>query len=72
LGMNVFEKAGYADIPGALARSIAAGVYSQSLGILFDGVEVGCVASERSRDRESVLSAIHRSIALVQHRLRAN
>jgi beta-lactamase class A len=70
LGMSVFGKAGYADISGAHARSIAGAVYFPNRWVYFSMVLNWDAA--QATDPETVKAfyrAIHRSIALVQQRL---
>ena len=70
LGMSVFGKAGYADIQGAHARSIAGGVYFPNRWVYFSMVLNW--DAEQGADPETVKAfyvAIHNSIALLQRRL---
>ncbi len=70
LGMSVFGKAGYADIKGEHARSIAGGVYFPNRWVYFSMV-LNWDAAEMN-DPETVNAfyrAIHSSIALVRRRL---
>jgi beta-lactamase class A len=72
LGMSVFGKAGYADVPGAHARSIAGGVYFPNRWVYFSIVLNW--DAEQGDDPETVRAfygAIHKSIALLQQRLGA-
>ena len=70
LGMSVFGKAGYADLSrGACAFHCRGCLLSKSLGLFFDGFELGCEQGDRSGDGEHILAAIHKSIALLQRRL---
>jgi len=70
LGLSVFGKAGYADIPGAHARSIAGAVYFPDRWVYFSMVLNWDAA--QADDPETVKAfyrAIHKSIALLQERL---
>jgi len=73
LGLSVFGKAGYADIPGAHARSIAGAVYFPNRWIHFSMI-LNWDAKE-AEDPETVnafYSAIHKSISLLQRHLRSS
>jgi beta-lactamase class A len=70
IGMSVFGKAGYADISGAHARSIAGGVYFPNRWVYFSMVLNW--DAEQDTDPETVeafYAAIHKTIVLLQHRL---
>ncbi|MDQ2844680.1 MAG: class A beta-lactamase-related serine hydrolase [Acidobacteriota bacterium] len=70
LGMSVFGKAGYVDIAGAHARSIAGGVYFPNRWVYFSMVLNW--DAEQGDDPETVKAfygAIHKSIALLERRL---
>jgi beta-lactamase class A len=70
LGLSVFGKAGYADIAGAHARSIAGAVYFPNRWVYFS-MALNWDA-EQADDLETVKAfygAIHESIALLQQRL---
>ncbi len=67
LGLSVFGKAGYADIEGSHARSIAGAVYFPSRWIYFSMVLNW--DAEKAEDPETVKAfyeAIHKSISLLQ------
>jgi beta-lactamase class A len=71
LGLSVFGKAGYTDIPGSHARSIAGGVYFPNRWVYFSMVLNW--DAEEADDGETVKAfygAIHKAIVLLQHRLR--
>jgi beta-lactamase class A len=73
VGMSVFGKAGYADIPGSHARSIAGGVYFPDRWVYFSMVLNW--DAEETEDHETVKAfygAIRRSIVLLQQRLGAS
>ena len=70
LGMSVFGKAGYADIAGAHARSIAGGVYFPNRWVYFSMV----LNWDAEKDNDPVTvrafyTAIHDSMALLRQRL---
>ena len=70
LGLSVFGKAGYADTPGAHARSIAGAVYFPNRWVYFSMVLNW--DAEQGDDPETVkefYGAIHKSIVLLQQRL---
>ena len=70
VGMSVFGKAGYADIPGSHARSIAGGVYFPDRWVYFSMVLNW--DAEEAEDQETVnafYGAIRKSMVLLQHRL---
>lgn len=70
LGMSVFGKAGYADISGAHARSIAGGVYFPNRWVYFSMVLNW--DAEQGTDPETVNAfyrAIRKSIVLLRERL---
>jgi beta-lactamase class A len=70
LGASVFGKAGYADISGAHARSIAGGVYFPDRWVYFSMILNW--DAEQGNDTETVkafFGAIRKSIALLQRRL---
>ena len=70
LGMSVFGKAGYADIAGAHARSIAGGVYFPNRWVYFSMVLNW--DAEQDSDEATVkafYAAIHNSMALLRRRL---
>jgi beta-lactamase class A len=70
LGASVFGKAGYADIPGAHARSIAGGVYFPDRWVYFSMILNW--DAEQGHDTETVnafFGAIRESMALLQRRL---
>jgi beta-lactamase class A len=73
LGASVFGKAGYADVPGAHARSVAGGVYFPDRWVYFSMILNW--DAEQGYDTETVnafFGAIHKSIALLQRRLGKN
>jgi beta-lactamase class A len=70
LGLSVLGKAGYADVPGAHARSIAGAVYFPNRWVYFSMVLNW--DAEQAEDPETVKAfygAIHKSIVLLQQRL---
>ena len=70
LGLSVFGKAGYADVEGAHARSIAGAVYFPNRWVYFSMMLNW--DAEEADDPETVKAfygAIHRSILLLQRRL---
>jgi beta-lactamase class A len=70
LGLSVFGKAGYADIAGSHARSIAGAVYFPNRWIYFSAVLNW--DAEQAADPETVdafYRAIHKSIVLLQQNL---
>jgi beta-lactamase class A len=70
LGASVFGKAGYADLPGSHARSIAGGVYFPHRWVYFSMILNW--DAEQGDDSETVkafFGAIRSSIALLQERL---
>jgi beta-lactamase class A len=71
LGLSVFGKAGYADVAGAHARSIAGGVYFPNRWVYFSMVLNW--DAEQGDDPETVKAfygAVHKTIVLLQHSLR--
>jgi beta-lactamase class A len=70
LGLSVFGKAGYADVPGAHARSIAGAVYFPNRWVYFSMVLNW--DAEQADDPETVeafYGAIHKTIVLLQRSL---
>ena len=67
LGLSVFGKAGYADLPDAHARSIAGAVYYPNRWVYFSFVlNWDAAQADDPQTVEAFYGAIHKSIVLLQ------
>jgi hypothetical protein len=70
LGLSVFGKAGYADVRGAHARSIAGGAYFPDRWVYFSiALNWDAVPGEDPETVNAFYGAIDKSIALLQQNL---
>ena len=70
LGLSVFGKAGYADIPGSHARSIAGAIYFPNRWVYFSMVlNWDAQEAEDTQTVKAFYGAIRKSMALLQERL---